>query len=598
MNRWLTVKPKSVLFLLTLYSALSFSPVVWSAFQIRILGSTHDGYCFYHAVATLLGSDYSGPALYHQLRQYLSNSSAVSDPQLDNLLHHELIGSSIYKLTEQLQTHEPSLTSSQSWAGYPEAVALSQMLGLPILVIHISSSLQVTESSSFLLDGLDIHPLSALIDSHHPVPQLQLILSGDEWNLIEIQTPASQWPDSLNNYIQQLTEIINEQLPNISDAYSQPSENEMSAGWISEQGLLHGSDHLMLDYGSLAAMQRIEFSSRLNIVMKKYTKTKNIFDDIRAEQRDIYSPEFTLDEERLSMLNWMIDSLSAILVNGFVKTTIGPLMGEYLRSVRLQLKDFIQSLIPSVRGLWEVITMLRPVVDQVCHNGEGLNFAGTISSSFHMLQCTGETGVEAFDLRGQHRPVLPSGRQQPESIGITRGARVIAFDRNNPLHHILFALYIIDRTYHIANQCLSLSKQASPEYLRRFLQVRSTAVARHLIELQQRQHSNIHDRISALIHALGRHYYPDIWRDDHYQTITICDGDFIVFHSDDMQPRGGWQDLFPPEYLNPEVTAEEWESILNDTPPPPEIPEADQGDWDILSLEGEEEAKTDPATDQ
>ena len=66
-----------------------------------------------------------------------------------------------------------------------------------------------------------------------------------------------------------------------------------------------------------------------------------------------------------------------------------------------------------------------------------------------------------------------------------------------------------------------------------------------MLNAQRQQLQNILYRIHALIHALVKHHYPAIWQDGHYDTLTICDGEFIVFHSDDFAPRGGWRDMLP-----------------------------------------------------
>ena len=95
------------------------------------------------------------------------------------------------------------------------------------------------------------------------------------------------------------------------------------------------------------------------------------------------------------------------------------------------------------------------------------------------------------------------------------------------------------------SKCLRISLTLSPTQLAASLGLDSAALAVLALESQLEQFQHVTYRLHALIHALVRHHYPEFWQEGHYQTLTICDGSFIIFHSDDFAPRAGWRDLLP-----------------------------------------------------
>ena len=110
-----------------------FIPVsAWgNEFHLQLSSVPHDGYCFYHAVAKALNVQGEGHNLYRALSRFLNSVNAEEMPWLESLLASELIGSSISELSQQLQATPPTQRDWDSWAGFPEVVAMAQMLDQP-----------------------------------------------------------------------------------------------------------------------------------------------------------------------------------------------------------------------------------------------------------------------------------------------------------------------------------------------------------------------------------------------------------------------------------------------------------------------------------
>ena len=523
-----------------LFAVSTAHPVV---LKLKMVDVRHDGYCFYHSLSELLNNGESGYDLHIRLLSYLSQTSALQNPALEASLNNNLIASNVHELTSQLINHFPS-SGPQGWAGLSEAVAMSHLLGQPILVLHIGASQQIS-ADSFLVNHEGIYPLGSLQGSSLPVPQLQLILSGSEWHPIMASETTESWSQGLGFYLSQLANILSEHLQGVGNyiALNDVDSNSHDGAWMSTETESLDGDIVMLDQGSIQVMARLEFSCWWQCQMKIYRAMKSSI--VSAQQQDEEASD-SWYKKHFQVFSLAADNLTTMLTSAVSWWLASKPLSDYLLLTHLSISAFFESLLPSMRSAWDMLSTLRPLVDQSSLQAGGLSFD---SSCRRLLTTSQRTGATLFPTKNiaQHvdKIVLPSGRVHPDSIATSNRAIVIPFDSRNPLHHLLFSLYIISQVYNLLDHCLNVSLSLSPEQLAQHLGAKDGKEALIMLSDQRQLFKDVVYRIHALIHALGRQYFPEFWQDGHYDTITICDGNFIIFHSDDFAPRGGWRDMLP-----------------------------------------------------
>ena len=419
-------------------------------------------------------------------------------------------------------------------------------------MLHVGPDLTI-DNNSFLVNSHGVYPLATLTEASYPVPAIQLVLAGNAWFAVESLDQPDSWNGSLGDYINQLSSILSTQLGSAYSSHRVEFPGESIGESINYAGWVHVEDPdglvnlVMLDYNSSPALLAISFTVQLQKLMFDYIAMKVELNIAINEADYILQPDFCWLNNRFDRVTSCIDSMSGLLASHVAYGVVGDSMDDYLSASHLQLEELMQSLQPFRRSVWPILDMLHPLINQLALQAGGLTFSAIFSSLLaadHQGDASSMTKIRLGNVR---HAALPSGRRHPSVIFVSKGVASIPFDSANPLHYVLFSLFVTAKGYRVTNQCLRLSLQASPGELAEFLGIPDSHSARAMVRSQIEQLNRVIQRIEAVVHALGQHYYPQYWQPNHYQAISLCDGHSIVFHSDDLQPRAGWQHLLPPE---------------------------------------------------
>ncbi|MCW7551455.1 hypothetical protein NX722_02120 [Endozoicomonas gorgoniicola] len=513
--------------------------------HIGLVKVRHDGFCFYHAVAKAIGEETGGRPLFERLRTFLSNeASASTHPMLEAHLSDAVVGSSIGTLANQLASTPPSLANRDSWAGMPELVAMVQMLGQPVLVWHVNQDLRVDEHSLLVTPDSILPVFSIEEGADAGIPAIQLVHAGSEWWPLETDDSLQSWGSGWEAYRDQVSGVLHEQLtaehtgPDLDET---DNDATLCEGWVYLVGEYVPEDLLILDRGSLGALQEIIFAASLPSLMEAYLYMKIELNHAISESDDISDPGFHWANNRFEQTTRLVDDVSRTLVLPTTIRIIETSMSNYLAATNVRPKDFMGSLLPTRRLVWDTLSLFQGLINRIVQRSGGLTFSGIYSSYLACSQKSDTTSTRQFDFSGTSFASLPSGQQHPARISVVQERVVIPFDKANPVHHILFSLYVSANTFQLVNHCLTLSVlQSSDRELAELFGMPQASLARSMIKSQIKEYEVVLRRIRAVIHALGHRYYPDYWQADRYQAISICEGRTIVFHSDDFQPREGW----------------------------------------------------------
>ena len=518
--------------------------------EICLVKVQYDGFCFYHAVSRALGQGDNGRPLFQRLSEFLNDASASSHPMLEAHLSDGVVGSSIDILTNQLASVPPSLSNRDSWAGLPELVAMVQMLGQPVLVWHINQNLQVDEHSLLVTTDSIIPAFSIEEGADIAIPAIQLVHAGSEWWLLKTEGSLQPWSLDWEAYRHQVSGVLREQLnADHSEAVLEETDgDEPSQGWVYLPGMGVPENLLILAHNSLEALQEIVVAASLPSLMEAYLYMKLKLKGAVSESDDILDPGFQWTSDRFERVAHQIDRVSRTLVSPVATSVIGNSMNDYLEVTNLRQNDFMASLLPTRCSVWDTLSRFQPLIETLGQRSSGLTFSGIYSTFLASTQESDTTsGINQFDFSEHSFASLPSGRQHPAHISVVQEKVIIPFDTANPLHHILFSLYVSARAFQMVNHCLTLSlMQASDQELTELLEIPQDFFGRAMVESQIKEYEVALKRIRVVIHALGLRYYPQYWQPGRYQAIIICDGRTIVFSSDDAQPRDGWSHLQPP----------------------------------------------------
>ncbi|KEQ14591.1 hypothetical protein GZ77_09715 [Endozoicomonas montiporae] len=518
-------------------------------YHINLVEVTHDGFCFYRAVERALGQSGDGRALFSQLTGYLQNASPFSHPMLEAHLSDAVVGSSIDSLTARLISTSPTLANRDSWAGMPELVAMAHHLNQPILVWHVNQNLEVDDHSLLVTPEQVLPVFSIDDDSGMEIPDIQLVHVGSEWWWLETRDSLQSWSIGWSAYRNQMAGVLHDRLMagHTGQVLAEAGDDSSYHVWVYLPDTAIPDDLLILDRSSITALQRMLFAASWRAWMQLYTDMKIELKYAVADADSFILPDYQWAQERYDRVVRAMDNGCRILVSGAACSTVGNAMNDYLLVAGESLKGFMRSILPARCGVWDTLSKFRPVIDMYVQNYAGLTFCGLFAA---FLKSTQLSDVTPSNLQLQFPHLLsirlPSGQQHPAQISFSPGSVTIPFDVSNPLHHILFSLYITARSYQLANQCLRISLRFTDDDLSKLLGRYDEPAIKSYVEAQMAEYSKILLRIRAVIHALGFRYYPEFWQSEHYQAITICDGRSIVFHSDDFQPRDGWHHLQPP----------------------------------------------------
>lgn len=513
-------------------------------FHIGLVKVQHDGFCFYHAMAKAMGEETDGRPLFQSLSAFLNDASASSHPLLEAHLSDAVVGSSLDTLADQLASTPPSLANRDSWAGMPELVAMVHMLGQPVLVWHVNQDLRVDEHSLLVTPDSILPVFSIAEGADVAIPAIQLVHAGSEWWLLETDDFLQSWSPDWEAYRNQVSGVLHEQLTaeETEPVLDETDGDESFHGWVYLPGMEVPDNLLILKHSSLEALQEIVFAASLPSLMKAYLHMKLELIHAVSESDDISDPAFQWASDRFGHTARMIDSVSRTLVSPIAIRFIGESMNDYLEVTNVRLKDFMASLLPTRGSVWDTLSLLQRLINRLVQRSGGLTFSGICSSYLASSQMSDTTRCpNYFDFSDTSFARLPSGQQHPDRISVTHENVVIPFEVANPLHHILFSLYVSARAFQLVNHCMTLSLlQSSDQELAEFFGIPQAFLARAVIESQIKEYRVALQRIHAVIHALGHRYYPQYWQSGHYQAIIICEGKTITFSSDDFQPREGW----------------------------------------------------------
>ena len=534
-------------------------------FRIRLVEVPHDGFCFYHAMAKALsdrteiavrpgGRENGGASLFQHLSTFLSSASAATHPMLEAHLNDAVVGSSIESLASRLETTPPTLTDRDSWAGLPELVAVVHMLNQPVLVWHINQNQQVDEHS-LLITPDSVLPVSSIDDaSGLMIPAIQLVHLGNEWWLLDARDSLESWNTGWEAYRRQVSGVLHEQIAadHTGSYEGYPDDKAASEGWVYLTDDKPPEDLLILSFSSITALQEMVFETSWPSLMRAYIDMKVALRLAADEHDTTLDPDYQWSNARYDRLIRTTDRVSRILALPVTFRVLGDSMDDALYFAGERQADFMLSLLPTRRSVWDTLARFKPVVDWFARNMVGLSFYAFYASLLASSQASDVSFLRRFDFSQRSFNPLPSGQQHPADITVTQGRVEIPFDAANPLHHILFSLYVSATTYEMANQCLKVSlrmsdrDRLSDRDLAESLNWQHGPSIRKAVKRQIKEYQAVLLRIHSVIHALGLRYYPQYWRSDHYQAITICDGKTVTFHSDSFQPREGWLHMQPP----------------------------------------------------
>lgn len=517
--------------LLAIYLILNSMAV--QAVTVQVVDVPHDGYCLFHAISHCLANSELTPPdaleLYGQMQQFLLENQ--HNHMLDAALHTYPVAGSLQELAAQFNTF-PSINNPESWAGLPEVVVMSVMLGQPILMLHLDQN-QVISNNSFLVDQYNIFPLETLEGGSHDVPGIQLILSGREWSAIELDGLLGQWQGQLHNYIQQLGMLFSGHPSGIAQSVTDDRTESI------HDLLLTHARPVILESNNVSpqGLNRLEFSGQWEEWMLKYANAKMLVMQAcwNMEQETDWS------DEEVRSFGATIDSYCHILKSRFARWYLQYSLLPYLQAVGLSVDGLVSYLIPGVQNLWTILISLKPTINNNSHAAGGQNLAQIINSIFDTTQSETPTKGPGW----KTAPSTIPGVNQPSFIENRSGLRLVAFNRLDPIHHLLFALNLSARCYKIACLCLALSRIGGERGLASDVKsIGAKTFWQWIVDTEARCQKHL-KHCQAAIHAFGRAYFAEVWQMGSYQVLKLQDGDCVLFFSDDFQPRGGWIDLMP-----------------------------------------------------
>ena len=551
---------KSALTLFLSIAAIALSQSALAKGKIKLINTCHDGYCFYHAINALTQHSPTAQALRDELSFFINNQANTEG--LNELLQTELIASNIVELRHQI-ARPIQLGDRSNWPSQAHVVAMSLMLNAPILVLVVNDHL--ISHDSFLVTPNGILPFDSLInqdqESSVPVPWIQLVLIGENWLALSYQ-PEEQPEEQTEQQPEQQAE--SQSLDPLIAYISQLNElfSRLPHGFTESDSLVfEGDANQMTGAGS--------FSQAYNPVLTSYDSVKtwlqNMVTRFKASLRPNYkgcrtlsaSPNFDLSEDEFLSFQTAFRTQSRFLFDPLIPGILGDSMQDYLQYTGFELNDILAQLDPEQQDVWPMLEELRAILPQLVAQVQLAQTFGAIAGLFfEASQKTAMSPAKGYSFPEQ-RPRLPSGMVHPDRISVAQWRCPIVFDRDNPVHLVFFTLYVIAKIYDIANQGLTqtinaltlASKQGqrveiSPGIIMMSSDTPPQKQEAHLRKLREKILS-ILGNLNVVIHALGQRYFCSVWQPGRYVCITIEDGDFIVFHSDDYMPRGGWKHLWP-----------------------------------------------------
>ncbi len=520
--------------------------------KVRLINVQHDGYCFYHAIAALKSSEESGHSLYKRLKTFIDTCNIQQSQQLTSLLSSSPVESNLTELTEHL-SNPPLLSDANTWAGAPEAVALSVMIDQPILVLFTGADLAILPES-FLVNSNGVHPLYSPSTDNLPIPELQVILSGHSWFALQTissnHAALSQSNNNLRRYIQQLQRVLTQ-------------SNRFLRAFVVKICQMQ----LTLDSRSWPSLCTITAGEDFTRSEENLIKIKALTNQIKTEQAHQLIESTRLDNSQFTEFKTLFREQSQVLFQPTARNIFSTLLSDYFSLTGFTIEAFNSQVASDIEYFWSVIDALIRVAEGLPQEYCAENVLAGIIQNYQAQD------VSAYRIESSaiHYPeTLSTGF--PSTIEFQPDVEAIEFDPNNPLHHLFFSLYISSMTFELSNQLLTghlatNSALTSNElnYLARRNQrvdqnqddsaAASATPTQSTATTVQNNLTAALRRITVMIHALGRHYFSEQWQPDSYQCITIrlrlSQGSseiyFIVFHSDSFVPRGGWRDRQLPE---------------------------------------------------
>lgn len=502
--------------------------------KIRLLETAPDGFCFFHAINTLTQSSQSARQLSAQLTAFVNNPA--NTPALSQFLHHEIISSNIE--TIQSQVNRPLQRGDRrNWPSQDHVVAISLMLNQTVLALVMNGN-QISLEQSFMVSPEGIFPLSTLGDALPiPIPGIQLVLQGEHWLALQYLPEGN--PLTLYDYITLLTDLF-------------PMTNE---GIFENQGLIMEGEPLSTNWDFASIYQRIPtYYYHMQELIKKL-----IFDaggHMQAKgTKQIISSTYKMTDDDFAGFTDALQRQFEVIQRPFTAQALANSMDDYLAAISQSREGFLIELNPGRHQIWELLRELRCILNQLAQRNLSETPLSVIIGNY-CISCQ-NTGVSQLPdcYFGENCPLLPSGTIHPEHITIINERRVIKFDSNNPLHYVFFALYMTAKTYDIAvHGLLALINTVSLKNIGNVVVDPGALTGKRRspgpLKLERLQNliakiKEIRDKLHVIIHALGCRYFNAFWQHESYICITIEDGDFIAFHSDNFCPRAGWKHLRP-----------------------------------------------------
>ena len=332
------------------------------------------------------------------------------------------------------------LPLSQSLPKLPHTVVISFMRKQPILVIALDEFQQVSEHS-FLIDGSSLYPLAALWGAMQPVPELQLLLSGAQWSKLSLTSQRSVWPSGIGDYLKQLYDAAVRQ--NVQDNISmltlpfEPMETQGMTknpeGWTqvyttpsstnTSQNGFYAACSGGLTLKPTASMQSKNFTEKKSPCMKKYKDVKRAIQQMQNARYKRYPGE-------TDRLDTLLESLSHPF----------PLSNKELLKLFGSAKEMIKPDFPEMILSEDTKQLIRDLQLIISHsffenNDDHSPNPGTLVS--HPKSRNTLITIEWTYIELLRNPSLRTDDLQCS----------IPFNPDNPIHHILFYIYVTDKLY-------------------------------------------------------------------------------------------------------------------------------------------------------
>ncbi|MRI33358.1 hypothetical protein EOPP23_10215 [Endozoicomonas sp. OPT23] len=425
---------------------------------------------------------------------------------LEDNLGHIVVNSSISDLSHHL-LHTPCKDDSSSWQGSAEAVAMADMLGQSILVLQLNSSFQIIPES-ILINSSGAFSVYSPQFASQPMPEHQLVLFEGMWFALqaEPETPEDTWTSGIQNYLQQLQQLLSVHTSGLGEELIQLPDIQLEISNNSSV-ILHQLQFLRQSCKRLADIQ------------------------MGVSELSPTAVDCCVLEQLLNLVSQITDQIN-ILLNPICSATLTSALANYLEAHSIEQQTLCTQIISMQNSAETVIKIIL----RLLQNTESTN-----------SQCR-EIVASSQDTKTNKHP--------SSQIMIHTGGMTFEFDQNNSVHHILGSLHyaslVFELVTNLLNSC-ALSPLEDAELNKAIHSIQSIrgfkrlaistegAVPDRLQPLNQII-TEASERLHVLIHALGRRYFPDQWQNTSYVPITIALGLFIIFHSDNFVPRGGWRD--------------------------------------------------------